>query len=178
MIRDGIPDLVASLRTSGVEHVVLLSGDRTENAKAVAKLVGIEEAYGDMLPGDKVSVVQRLMHHGESVVMIGDGTNDAPALGTATVGVALASHGRGIATETADVILLADDPSRLLDAIRISKRTMRIARQSIWAGLGISIVGMAFAASGKIPPILGAAVQEFVDLGVILNALRASRSIR
>ena len=131
-----------------------------------------------MLPGDKVSVVQRLMHHGESVVMIGDGTNDAPALGTATVGVALASHGRGIATETADVILLADDPSRLLDAIKISKRTMRIARQSIWAGLGISIVGMAFAAGGKIPPILGAALQEFVDLGVILNALRASRSIR
>lgn len=178
MIRDGIPDLVTSLRSAGVEHVVLLSGDRTENAKAVAKLVGIDEAYGDMLPGDKVSIVQRLMHHGESVVMIGDGTNDAPALGTATVGVALASHGRGIATETADVILLADDPSRLLDAIKISKRTMRIARQSIWAGLGISIVGMAFAAGGKIPPILGAALQEFVDLGVILNALRASRSIR
>jgi heavy metal translocating P-type ATPase len=178
VIRDGIADLVTSLRDSGVRHVVLLSGDRAENARAVAAEVGIQEARGDMLPEDKVSVVQRLLHNGESVVMIGDGTNDAPALGTATVGVALASHGRGIATEAADVILLADDPSRLLDAIRISKRTMRIARQSIWAGLGISIVGMMFAANGNIPPIFGAALQEAVDLGVILNALRASRSIR
>lgn len=178
VIREGIPELVNSLRSIGVRHVVLLSGDRAENAKAVAAAVGIQEARGDMLPEDKVVVVQRLLDDGESVVMIGDGTNDAPALGTATVGVALASHGRGIATEAADVILLADDPSRVLDAIRISKRTMRIARQSIWAGLGISIVGMIFAANGRITPIFGAALQEFVDLGVILNALRASRSIR
>jgi heavy metal translocating P-type ATPase len=178
VIREGIPELVNSLRSIGVRHVVLLSGDRAENAKAVAAAVGIQEARGDMLPEDKVVVVQRLLDDGESVVMIGDGTNDAPALGTATVGVALASHGRGIATEAADVILLADDPSRVLDAIRISKRTMRIARHSIWAGLGISIVGMIFAANGRITPIFGAALQEFVDLGVILNALRASRSIR
>ena len=117
----------------------------------------------------------RLIDAGEAVIMLGDGTNDAPALGTATVGVALASHGRGIATEAADVILLADDPSRLLDAIQISRRTMRIARQSIWFGLAISAIGMVFAAGGAIAPIAGAAVQEVVDLAVILNALRASR---
>jgi P-type E1-E2 ATPase len=129
-----------------------------------------------MLPADKTAVVKRLIDDGESVVMIGDGTNDAPALSTATVGVALASHGRGIATESADVILLADDPSRLLDAIHISRRTMRIARQSIIAGLAISAIGMVYAAIGRIAPIGGAAIQEAVDLGVILNALRASRS--
>jgi P-type E1-E2 ATPase len=129
-----------------------------------------------MLPGDKVEVVRRLVHDGESVIMMGDGTNDAPALGTATVGIALASHGRGIATEAADVILLADDPSRVLDAIQISRRTMRIARQSIWFGLGVSAIGMLFAAAGAIVPLAGAAIQEVVDLGVILNALRASRS--
>jgi len=110
------------------------------------------------------------------VLMMGDGTNDAPALSTATVGVALASHGRGIATEAADVILLADDPSRLLTGIEISRRTMRIARQSIWVGLGISVIGMIFAANGLITPIGGAATQELVDLAVIINALRASRA--
>ena len=91
------------------------------------------------------------------------------------MGVALASHGRGIATEAADVILLADDPTRILDGIEISRRTMRIAKQSIWFGLGISGAGMVFALLGYIPPVAGAAVQEVVDLAVILNALRASR---
>jgi heavy metal translocating P-type ATPase len=175
MIRPGMSELVTCLRSAGVPHVMLLSGDRAENARAVAQAVGIEESRGDMLPQDKVDVVKRLIDDGESVVMIGDGTNDAPALSTATVGVALASHGRGIATEAADVILLADEPSRLLDGIQISRRTMRIARQSIWAGLGISAVGMLFAALGRIPPIAGAAIQELVDLAVIVNALRASR---
>lgn len=174
-VRPGIPELIQRLRNANVRHVMLLSGDRAENARAIADQVGIDEARGDMLPEDKVQVVKRLIHDGESVVMMGDGTNDAPALSSATVGVALASHGRGIATEAADVILLADDPARLMDGIEISRRTMRIARQSIWAGLGISAAGMVFAALGYIPPIAGAAIQELVDLAVILNALRASR---
>ena len=152
-----------------------MSGDRAPNARAVATAVGIDEYRGDMLPQDKVEIVRRLVDDGETVVMVGDGTNDAPALSTATVGVALASHGRGIATEAADVILLADNPSRLMDGIEISRRTMRIARQSIWAGLGISAAGMAMAAAGLIPPVVGAAIQEAVDLAVIANALRASR---
>ena len=174
-IRPGMRELVQRLRNIGVKRVMLLSGDRAPNARAVATAVGIDEYRGDMLPQDKVEIVQRLVDDGETVVMMGDGTNDAPALSTATVGVALASHGRGIATEAADVILLADNPSRLMDGIEISRRTMRIARQSIWAGLGISAVGMALAAVGLIPPVAGAAIQEAVDLAVIANALRASR---
>ena len=174
MIRPGMRALVERLRASGVEHVVMLSGDRSENAERVARETGIDDWRGDMLPQDKVEVVKRFLHDGDSVVMVGDGTNDAPALSTATVGVALASRGHGIATEAADVILLADDPSRLADAIDISRRTMRIARQSIWWGLGISAAGMMMAAWGLLAPIAGAAVQEVVDLAVILNALRAA----
>jgi len=173
-IRPGIRELVRRLKSAGVEHVLLLSGDRAGNARHVAESVGIDDWRGDMLPEDKVEVVKRFLHDGERVVMLGDGTNDAPALSTATVGVALASRGRGVATEAADVILLADDPSRLGDAIDISKRTMRIARQSIWAGLGISAIGMLLAAAGLLVPIAGAALQELVDLAVILNALRAA----
>ena len=175
MVRPGMAELVARLKAGGVRHVMLLSGDRSAYVNSVASALGIDEARGDMLPEDKVEVVKRLLGEGETVVMMGDGTNDAPALSAATVGVALASHGRGIATEAADVILLADDPSRLLDGIEISRRTMRIARQSIWAGLGISAVGMVAAAMGKIPPVGGAIIQELVDLAVIVNALRASR---
>ena len=175
-IRPGMRELVTNLRSAGVTRILLLSGDRVENARAVAQEVGIEEFRGDMLPEEKVETVRRLLDDGHSVVMMGDGTNDAPALSTATVGVAIASHGRGIATEAADVILLIDDPSRVLDAIGISRRTMRIARQSIWFGLGISAVGMVFAALGKIPPVAGAGIQEAVDLVVIVNALRASRA--
>jgi P-type E1-E2 ATPase len=156
---------------------MLLSGDRVPNVRAVAAEVGITDYRGDMLPEEKLQMVKHLLRGGHRVAMMGDGTNDAPALGTATVGIALASHGRGIATEAADVILLADDPSRIVDGIEISRQTMRIARQSIWAGLGISAVGMIFAVLGHIVPVAGAAIQEAVDLAVILNALRASRDM-
>lgn len=177
VVRPGMSRLIRGLRAAGVSRVMLLSGDRAPNVSAVAASVGITEFRGDMLPEDKVEVVRRLIGEGETVVMMGDGTNDAPALGTASVGVALASHGRGIATEAADVILLADDPSRIMDGIEISRQTMHIARQSIWVGLGISAVGMVFAMLGYITPVAGAAIQEVVDLAVILNALRASRDM-
>lgn len=173
--RPSMKPFIERLRNFGIGRLVLLSGDRPENARRIAAGVGIEEARGDMLPEDKVRVVRQLKDEGEVVAMIGDGTNDAPALSAADVGVALASHGRGVATEAADVILLIDDPGRLADAISISRRTMRIARQSIWAGLGLSAIGMTIASFGGISAIAGAAVQELVDLAVILNALRASR---
>jgi heavy metal translocating P-type ATPase len=176
-VRPGMRTMVQGLREAGVTHITLLSGDRAANVADVAASVGIDEARGDLLPEDKVQAVRELMSRGESVLMLGDGTNDAPALSAATVGVALASQGRGVATESAGAILLADHPERIIDAIRISRRTMRIARQSIFVGLGLSAVGMVAAAAGFIPPVTGALMQEGVDLAVILNALRASRAV-
>jgi heavy metal translocating P-type ATPase len=173
-LRPGLPELFRRLRGLGIRRTILLSGDSQANAAAVAAEVGIEEAHGDLLPEAKVAVVHRLVKSGEPVVMTGDGTNDAPALSTATVGVALASGGGGITAEAADAVILADDPGRLADAIAISQRTLRLARQSIWVGLGLSGAAMIGAGLGYIPPIAGALLQEAIDVAVILNALRAS----
>jgi P-type E1-E2 ATPase len=134
----------------------------------------VDEAHGDLLPGEKVAFVQRLVKESERVLMVGDGTNDAPALSSAPVGIALASGGGGITAEAADAVILADDPTRIAEAITISRRTLRLARQSIWVGLGLSGVAMVAASLGYIPPVAGALLQEAIDVAVILDALRAS----
>jgi len=173
-VRPEVHGMLAALHRLGVRRTVLLSGDNPVNAAAVGREVGVDEAHGDLLPDQKVAFVRRLMKEGERVLMLGDGTNDAPALSSATVGIAMASGGGGITAEAADAVILADDPSRVAEAIAISRRTLRLARQSIWAGLGLSCIAMGFAAAGMIPPIVGALLQEVIDVAVILNALRAA----
>ena len=174
-VRPEAAALLRRLGELGIRRVALLSGDRKENVEALSARLGFTEAHAGLLPHDKVALVRSAMAAGEHVVMIGDGTNDAPALSTATVGIALASHGGGITAEAADIVILADDLGRVADAIETSRRTMRIARQSIWTGLGMSGVAMIVAAAGYIPPIVGAVIQEVIDVAVILNALRAAR---
>lgn len=174
-VRPELHAAMAELSRLGMTRTVLLSGDNAANARAVAEFAGIREVAADLLPEDKVTAVRRLVAEGNQVLMVGDGANDAPALSSATVGVALAGHGGGITAEAADVVVLADDLLRVPEVIRIGRRTMRIARQSIWAGLAMSGVAMVFASLGLIAPAAGALLQEVIDVAVILNALRASR---
>lgn len=166
--------LVQALHQLGIHPVILVTGDHPAHARAIAAEVGIQDVRADLLPADKVKVVEELEQQGERVLMVGDGTNDAPALARATVGVALAAHGGGITAEAADVVLLNDNPLRVAEAVAISRRTMTIARQSILAGLGLSGLAMLVAAFGGIPPTVGALLQEAIDVAVILNAIRAS----
>jgi len=173
-IRPDLSRFFAALRAFGVRRTLLLSGDDQANVAAVGREVGLDEAHGGLLPEQKVAFVQRLMKEGERVLMVGDGTNDAPALSSATVGIALASGGGGITAEAADAVVLADDPTRITEAIAISRRTLRLARQSIWAGLGLSGAAMVAGSLGYIPPVAGALLQEGIDVAVILNALRAA----
>ncbi len=173
-LRPSVRTVLERLQKLGVGRTLLLSGDSQANSTAVAKAVGIDEALGDLLPIDKVARVAALSQGGTRVLMVGDGTNDAPALERADVGIALAGHGGGITTEAADVIVLVEDLERVAEAVAIGQRTMRIARQSIWVGLSLSGIAMLFAAGGAIPPLIGALLQEGIDVAVILNALRAS----
>ena len=174
-LRPGLREVFRDMTAMGVQRIMLLSGDHAENVHRVARAAGIDEVQGDLLPEGKVEVVRDLVARGESVLMVGDGTNDAPALSAATVGVALAGHGGGITAEAADVVILIDDLSRVVEAMRVSRRTMHIARQCIGVGLGLSAVAMVAAAFGAIAPTMGALLQEGIDLAVIVNALRASR---
>jgi len=173
-LREDLAPMFRELAAMGFKPALLLSGDKAANVHAVARAVGIAVAEGDKTAEDKVRRVAALEAAGHRVLMVGDGTNDAPALSTATVGVALAGHGGGVVAEAADVVLLIDDPTRIAEAVRIGRHALGIARQSIGVGLGLSLVGMLFAAAGMLHPVAGALVQEAIDVAVILNALRAA----
>jgi len=175
-VRGDAADVVGELQSLGIGRAVLLSGDHDETVQRVAGALGIPEARGDLLASDKADAVRALIRSGERVAMVGDGTNDAPALSGATIGVALAGsagHGGGITAEAADVVILADSLARVPEAIRVSRRTLRVAKESLFVGLGLSAVAMIFAALGYVPPVAGALLQEGIDVAVILNALRA-----
>jgi P-type E1-E2 ATPase len=175
-VRPELMESLAALEQLGLSRTVLLSGDSVANARAVAGIAGIKEVHGELLPADKSAMVSRLKASGEIVMMVGDGTNDAPALAAADVGVAMGGHSGGVASESADAVILIDDLGRVGEAVSISRRTMRLARQSIVAGLVLSGIAMLFAAAGQIAPTQGALLQEVIDVAVILNALRASWS--
>ena len=171
-LRPGVPFLVQKLRELGVRHTVMLTGDNRTNASLIAREAGIERVEADLLPEQKVQEVRRLTEEYGSSVMVGDGINDAPALATATVGVAMGAHGTGISAEAADVVLLVDDVTKVGDGVAIGQRMLKIAKQSIYFGMGGSFVLMAIASLGYIEPAVGAMLQEVLDVAVILNALR------
>lgn len=173
-VRNDTRASLAALASLGITRLVLLSGDDGAAVAHVARDLGIPDARGNLLPGDKVDVVRALEDEGATVLMVGDGTNDAPALSTASVGMAITSHGGGISAEAADIVLLSDDLRRIPEAVQIGRRTLRIARQSLWTGVGLSVSAMVVAAAGGITPAVGALLQEAVDVAVILNALRTA----
>ncbi len=173
-IRPDATFLLDTFHTVGIDRIVLASGDRSDVVAAVARKLGINEAHGDLNPEQKVDIVRREASKAPTM-MVGDGVNDAPALATATVGVAMGARGAAASSESADVVLLVDKLDNLINAIRCAHRTRRIALQSVLVGLGLSIFAMIIAAFGLLPPVAGAFTQEVIDIAVILNALRALR---
>lgn len=173
-IRPDAAAMLEALHGVGVGRIVLASGDRSDVVAAVAAKLGIDEAHGELTPAQKVEIVRRESSK-EPTMMVGDGVNDAPALATATVGIAMGARGAAASSESADVVLLVDRLDHLIKAIHTAHRTKRIALQSVLIGLGLSVVAMLVAAAGYLPPVAGAFTQELIDIAVILNALRALR---
>jgi heavy metal translocating P-type ATPase len=170
-LRENARQTIAELGALGISNTVMLTGDARPTAEHIAALVGIENVQADCLPVDKVDGVRAIEQR--PVIMVGDGVNDAPVLAVADVGIAMGARGATAASESADVVILIDDLSRTARAVAIGQDTIRIALQSIWLGIILSLVLMGVAAFGLIPATVGALLQEVVDLATILNALRA-----
>ena len=151
--------------------MLMLTGDNEATAKTIAKQLGISEYRAEALPGDKLHALDAIKDR--PLVFVGDGVNDAPSLTAADVGIALGARGSTAASESADMVIMTDDLSRVVAAYHLAKRTFQIARQSILVGIGLSFVLMAIFATGHFPPLAGAILQELVDVVVIFNALRA-----
>ena len=171
-LRVGTEALLRTLRRLGIERVVLATGDRREVAEAIAVGLPIDAVRSELTPDQKVLVVISERKHGP-VMMVGDGVNDAPALAAADIGLAMGARGAAAAAEVADVVFLVDDLGHLVPAIEIAQRSRVIALESVYVGIGLSVIGMIVAAFGYITPVQGALIQELIDVAVILNALRA-----
>jgi heavy metal translocating P-type ATPase len=172
-LRPETKQALAELRSTGIAHTVMLTGDRQEVANRIAGRVDITDVKAELLPEDKVIALRDVRRLFSPVAMVGDGVNDAPTLAAADVGIALGAKGSTAASESADVVIMRDDLRLVPTSIAIAKRAMKIAQQSIWVGIGLSIVLMIIAMFGVIPPVYGALLQEAVDVTVIINALRA-----
>ncbi|MDB5171078.1 MAG: Lead, cadmium, zinc and mercury transporting ATPase [Candidatus Saccharibacteria bacterium] len=170
-VRSNSKATIEQLRALGIQNVIMVTGDNKSTALAVAKKLGIQEVHADCLPADKLRIIDESSK--KPIIFVGDGVNDAPVLTSASVGIALGARGSTAASESADMVLMLDDISRVAAAVTIAKRTFKIARQSILIGIGLSLVLMAVFATGKFPPLAGAILQEVVDVVVIFNALRA-----
>jgi heavy metal translocating P-type ATPase len=173
-IRPDARQTIRALRQGGISRIVLATGDRAEAAGAVGALTGVDEVSAELTPGGKLDVVRREQRLAP-VIMTGDGINDAPALALADVGIAMGARGSTASSEAADAVLTVDQIGRLGEVAVLARRTRRIARQSVLAGMGLSLAAMGAAAAGLLPAVWGALLQEAIDVAVILNALRALR---
>lgn len=170
-LREESKATLTAIRGLGIQRILMLSGDNEAAAATIAKELGIKEYQSHLLPEDKLKIIRDIT--GQSVAFVGDGVNDAPVLTAATVGIALGAKGSTAASESADLVIMNDDLSYVAKAINIAKETLKIARQSIFIGIGLSIGLMLIFATGKFSPVAGALIQEIVDVIVIFNSLRA-----
>lgn len=175
-VKEDSAETIALLKSLGISRTVMLTGDREEVGEEVARELGLTEYRAELLPADKVNYVEKLLQEkqaGRQLAFVGDGINDAPVLARADVGIAMGSLGSDAAIEAADVVLMDDKPSKIALAVRIARRTLRIAKQNVWFAIGVKVLVLLLAAFG----IATLWMAVFADVGVtvlaVLNAMRA-----
>ncbi len=176
-VKQGSKKQMQQLVDSGFT-IEMLTGDKKTVAEQIAATIGVPmTVHAECSPAQKLERISALQAEGKIVAMIGDGINDAPALAAANVGIVFSNEENTAASEAADIVLLGGELTQVLAVFHIAKRSIRIALQSIWVGIGLSVLCMLAAAGGFIPPVIGAMLQEGIDIIVIINALRATRAV-
>ncbi|MBR1678865.1 MAG: cadmium-translocating P-type ATPase [Bacteroidales bacterium] len=174
-IKEDAVEAISALRKAGIHKTVMLTGDQADIAASVAGTLGLDDFHAGLLPAGKVSQIEALLPEGK-LAFVGDGINDAPVLARADLGIAMGALGSDAAIEAADIVLMDDKPSKVAEAVRIARRTLRIARQNMWFAIGIKVLVLVLATLGV--ATLWMAV--FADVGVtvlaVLNAMRALRA--
>ena len=174
-VRPEAQSVLESLRANGVRRIVMLTGDHPETARAVAEELGIDEWRAEVLPEDKLEVVQALRDTGHVVAMVGDGVNDAPALAAAHIGIAMGLGGTDVAVETADVALASDDLRRLLDVRMLGGRAVTVIRQNYGMSIAVNAIGLLVGAGGALSPVMAAILHNASSVAVVANSSRLIR---
>ncbi|GFZ26488.1 heavy metal translocating P-type ATPase [Lactobacillus corticis] len=172
-IRPETPETLARLRRQGAHHIMMLTGDREAVAQKIGKAAGVDDIRHDLLPSEKIAAIKNVKPADRPVVMVGDGVNDAPSLTAADVGIAMGAKGATAASESADAVIMVNDLSKVNDAVAISKHTMKVANIDVLTAIAIVIIIELIAFTGVIPAIIGAILQEVVDMITISLALLA-----
>ncbi len=176
-LRPEVPAAIADLQALGVRHIELLTGDNERTAAAMAERLGVRHR-ANLLPEDKIAVVKEYQAQGHTVVMVGDGVNDAPALAQADVGIAMGAAGADVSIEAAHIALMREDWTLVPEVLRIARRTMQVVKLNIGFTAVYNLVGLSLAALGILPPIFAAAAQSLPDVGILANSSRLLRQRR
>ncbi|MEU5305621.1 cation-translocating P-type ATPase [Streptomyces noursei] len=171
-VRSGADSVIRQLTDLGVSRLILLTGDAPETAQAVADTLGITEVHAHALPEGKLQLIRDLQAAGHTVAMVGDGTNDAPALALADVGISMGAHSSHVALETADIALPGDDLRQVPAVVELSRHTLRVVRQNYGLAIGVNLLGLAAGAGGSINPVLAALLHNTSSIAVVGNSAR------
>ncbi|TFI42988.1 cation-translocating P-type ATPase, partial [Rhodococcus sp. 1R11] len=174
-VRTNASAVLNALRADGVERIIMLTGDHPKTAAAVAAELGITEWRAEVMPDEKLEAVRELQDAGYIVAMVGDGTNDAPALAVADIGIAMGLAGTDVAVETADVALASDDLSRLLDVRDLGRHSVSVIRQNYGMSIAVNALGLAVSAGGALSPVLAAILHNASSVAVVGNSSRLIR---